>query len=178
MSKSCQKVVKKLSANCQKLQNLRLNLTVTFILCSRTCNIYRKNKYTQDFWLPCRTTTLLSHSSLLLPDATLSHMVKECRKLFSSLWSKKSDKKSRFSVVYRMWQFCLLSFLHFFDIFLTFFWQLFDNFLIIFWQFLTTFWQFLRNFQQLDNLLTTIFFLFFFVLFHIVWSIFNRLLNT
>jgi hypothetical protein len=37
---------------------------------------------------------------LLLPDATLSHMVKECRKLFSSfLRCKKSDKKSRFSVV-------------------------------------------------------------------------------
>jgi hypothetical protein len=32
----------------------------------------------------------------LLPDATLSHMVKECRKLFSAfLWSKKRDKKSR-----------------------------------------------------------------------------------
>jgi hypothetical protein len=43
----------------------------------------------------------------LLPDATLSHMVKECRKLFSAfLCRKKSDKKSRFSVVYRMWQFC------------------------------------------------------------------------
>jgi hypothetical protein len=37
---------------------------------------------------------------VLLPDATLSHMVKECRKLFSSfLCGKKSDKKSRFSVV-------------------------------------------------------------------------------
>jgi hypothetical protein len=36
---------------------------------------------------------LLSHS--LLPDATLSHMVKECRKLFSAfLCSKKRDNKS------------------------------------------------------------------------------------
>jgi hypothetical protein len=45
--------------------------------------------------------------AVLLPDATLSHMVKECRKFFSSfLCSKKSDKKSRFSVVQTLWQFC------------------------------------------------------------------------
>jgi hypothetical protein len=42
-------------------------------------------------------------AGLLLPDATLSHMVKECRKLFSAfLCNKKRDQKSR---LIRMCQF-------------------------------------------------------------------------
>jgi hypothetical protein len=43
----------------------------------------------------------------LLPDATLSHMVKECRKLSSTfLCSRKRDKKTRFSVVQTFQTFC------------------------------------------------------------------------
>jgi hypothetical protein len=48
----------------------------------------------------CNTLTssicALKDSYILLPDATLSHMVKECKKLFSAfLCSKKRNQKSR-----------------------------------------------------------------------------------
>jgi hypothetical protein len=40
--------------------------------------------------------TYLKTKNVLLPDATLSHMVKECKKLFSAvLCSKKRNQKSR-----------------------------------------------------------------------------------
>jgi hypothetical protein len=49
-----------------------------------------------DLTIQVQVTSKLKMYCLLLPDATLSHMVKECRKLFSAfLCSKKRDKKSR-----------------------------------------------------------------------------------
>jgi hypothetical protein len=110
----------------------------------------------------------------LLPDATLSHMVKECRKLFSAFYQVRRSRHLVleppiiwiYTIFWLLWQLFdnfLTTFWQFwqlFEHFLTTFWQLFDNFLTIFWQlfdnFLTTFWQLLSTFWQLfDWFLTT-----------------------
>jgi hypothetical protein len=122
----------------------------------------------------------------LLPDAILWHMVKECRKLFSTFLCSKNVTKSHVFPWFRHfrhfanWAFCPV---------LPIFWQLFDNFLTVFLlcgikrfdnfeNFFHFFDNFLTTFWQLFEKKNSFIFHFFGILFDIVRHGCNRLLNT